>query len=166
MTPLPGALGGQELVAWRLDKSVHAATWDSGEGSFLYGGRWSSIGRRVVYCALDPSTALVEVAVHLGFDTLGRVPHVLTAVAVADPGDVHVVTPEDIPDSSWLTGGTAPPAQRAFGDDLLDRHPFIVIPSAVSRHSWNLIVSLPLAAGRFSALSQEAFNLDQRLVDR
>ena len=35
MTPLPGALGGQDLIAWRLDQWKHRETWDSGEGAFL-----------------------------------------------------------------------------------------------------------------------------------
>ena len=52
MTPLPAALGGGEVVAWRLDDARFAATWDSGEGAYLLGGRWNSPGVRAVYCAL------------------------------------------------------------------------------------------------------------------
>ena len=56
MTPLPAALGGNELVAWRLDAAIHASTWASGEGAFLHGGRWNSKGVRAVYCSIDPAT--------------------------------------------------------------------------------------------------------------
>ena len=67
MTALPAALGrGEDLVVWRLEERTYAATWDSGEGPFLYGGRWNSKGVRVVYCALDPAVAILEVAVHKG----------------------------------------------------------------------------------------------------
>lgn len=54
-------------MAWRLDQSKYAATWDSGEGAFLVGGRWNSRGVRAVYCAIDPATAILEVAVQRDF---------------------------------------------------------------------------------------------------
>ena len=47
MTPLPAALGGTGLVAWRLETTRHFSTWDTAQGAFLAGGRWSSVGRRV-----------------------------------------------------------------------------------------------------------------------
>ena len=47
MTPLPAALGGTRLVAWRLETTRHFSTWDTAQGAFLAGGRWSSVGRRV-----------------------------------------------------------------------------------------------------------------------
>lgn len=97
MTPLPAVLGGIELVAWRLDRQKYAATWDSGEGSYLAGGRWNSPGGRTVYCALDPATAILELAVHKGFEVLDTEPHVLTSLTVTDPASVHVVDPATLP---------------------------------------------------------------------
>ena len=77
MTPLPPALAGakaaRELVVWRLDAAKYASTWATGEGAFQVGGRWSSPGLRVLYTALDPATAILEVAVHKGFDALDAV---------------------------------------------------------------------------------------------
>jgi RES domain-containing protein len=72
MTPSVEPLGGGKLIAWRLDQARFASTWDSGEGAFQVGGRWSSNGVRVVYCALDPATAILEVAVHKGFNVNKR----------------------------------------------------------------------------------------------
>lgn len=63
---LPAAMGAGELVAWRLDQERHAATWLSGEGAFRLGGRWNSRGVRAGYCSIDPSTAILEVAVRNG----------------------------------------------------------------------------------------------------
>ena len=63
MTPLPPPLGNGALVMWRLDQARFAPQWDSGEGAYLAGGRWSSRGVRAVYAALDPATAILEVAV-------------------------------------------------------------------------------------------------------
>ena len=162
MTPLPASLGGTELVGWRLDNAQHASSWDSGEGSYRAGRRWNSKGVRAVYCALDPSTAILEIAVHTGFEVLDIVPHILTAFNVIDLNSVHVVEPSAIPDPAWLRPGTPTSGQQAFGTNLLTHHKFILIPSAVSPHSWNLIFT-PAAAGAYSLRSQENFALDPRL---
>ncbi|GAN75718.1 hypothetical protein Apmu_0605_02 [Acidiphilium multivorum AIU301] len=74
MTPLPAALGGTGLVAWRIDQEVYAASWDNGEGAHLGGGRWNSRGVRAVYYSLYPATAILEVAVHKGFGILDTSP--------------------------------------------------------------------------------------------
>jgi len=163
VTPLPGALGGETLVAWRLDHQRFSQTWDSGEGAYLAGGRWNSRGVRAVYCALDPATAIMEVAVHKGFRALDTVPHVLTSMAVSDPGEVHLVRPEDVPNPNWLRPGIASAGQQEFGDALLARHAFIVLPSVVSTHSWNLIFVAAKAQGRYGMAAQERFALDPRL---
>lgn len=163
MTPLPAGLGGSEIVAWRLDQAIYATTWASGEGAFLFGGRWNSKGVRAVYCSLDPSTAILEVAAHKGFQVLDAVPHTLTAVELTDPARIHVVPPDDLPNPNWLRSGLPSAGQRAFGDDLLSKHAFVAIPSAVSTHSWNLVFVAASAAGSYRLRSQERFALDTRL---
>lgn len=162
MTPLPAALGGSGLVAWRLDQAVHANAWDSGEGAYLAGGRWNSKGVRAVYCSLDPSTAILEVAVHKGFKALDTVPHVMTALDVG-PAAVHVVEPGAIRDPNWLRPGIPSAGQQTFGDALLAQHKIIVIPSAVSTASWNLVFIAASAVGSYALRSQERFVLDPRL---
>jgi RES domain-containing protein len=141
---------------------MFAATWDSGEGSYRVGGRWNSKGIRAVYCSIDPAAAILEVAVHKGFKALDTVPHVLTAVNIA-PADVFVVQPGTIPNANWLRPGIPGAGQQAYGDDLLSKHKFIVIPSAVSTASWNLIFVGSKASGAYSVRSQERFALDTRL---
>lgn len=157
------ALGGNALVAWRLDQAVHAATWDSGEGAYRVGGRWSGRSVRAVYCALDPATAILEVAVHKGFKALDTVPHTLTELLVLDPAAVHVVNPSDVPNPNWLRPGALSAGQQAFGDKLLAAHRFVVLPSVVSTHSWNLVFVAASAAGAYALKGQEAFALDTRL---
>ena len=164
MTPLPAAMGGGDgLVVWRLDQRIHAKSWDSGEGAFRNGGRWNSKGTRAVYCAIDPSTAILEVAVHKGFKTLDTVPHVITAARITDIAEVHIVEPGVVPNPYWLRPGVPSAGQQAFGDDLLRRHRFAAIPSAVSTHSWNVIFDPLKAQGFYSKEFQEPFALDTRL---
>jgi RES domain-containing protein len=57
-----------------------------------------------------------------------------------DSNFIKVVQPDDVPNPNWL------------------------IPSAVTRHSWNLLVSGDLAADQFQLVSQERFGLDTRLL--
>lgn len=163
MTPLPPPLGSGDLNAWRLDSKNFASTWDSGEGAFRAGGRWNSVGTRAVYCSVDPSTAILEVAVHKGFRTLDTVAHVLTALNILSPAAVHVVQPGDVPNLNWLVPGIPGAGQQAFGDKLLQTHPFVLIPSSVSSHSWNLIFDPAQAAGAYKLVRQEPFALDTRL---
>jgi RES domain-containing protein len=151
------------LVGWRLDAAPFHTGWDSGEGAYRAGGRWNGIGVRAVYCSLDPATAILEVAVHKGFRALDTVPHVLTAATITDATKVHVVEPAAVPDPDWLRPGTPSAGQQAFGDSLLARHGFVVIPSAVSAHSWNLVFVAAAASGAHTMRLQEAFVLDPRL---
>jgi RES domain-containing protein len=151
MTALPAALGGgSALVVWRLDQKIHAATWDSGEGAFRFGFRWNSKGVRAVYCSIDPATAILEVAAHKGFKVLDTMPYVITAARIPDIAAVHIVKRDDVPNSNWLRPGIPSAGQQAFGDDLLQRHRFVAIPSAVSTHSWNVIFEPVKAAGFYS----------------
>lgn len=163
MTPLPPPLGSGECAAWRLDEEHYAPTWDSGEGAYRFGGRWNEAGVRAVYCALDPATAILEVAVHKGFDVLDTVPHVLTRFTFDPAADVKVISPGDVPNPHWLLPVRPSAGQQAFGGELLQRHPFVLIPSAVSAYSWNLIFIADMAAGRYALSRQERFALDTRL---
>lgn len=163
MTPLSALLGGTEVAAWRLDHQKHGPTWDSGEGAFKVGGRWNSRNKRVVYCSLDPATAILEVAVHKGFRTLDLVPHVLTSATLTDLGPIHIVSPADVPDPNWLHPGIPSAGQQQFGDSLLAQHLFVLLPSVVSTRSWNLLFDPAMAKGKYVLRSQETFALDPRL---
>lgn len=162
MTPLSASLDGGELMAWRLDQARFADGWDSGEGAYRFGGRRNSRGVRAVYCSADPATAILEVAVHSGFKALDTVPYVLTAATFHGPVLMHVVRPDAVPNANWLRAGLPSAGQQAFGDRLLADHRAILIPSAVSTRSWNLVF-VGRAAGAYAVRSREAFALDTRL---
>ncbi len=185
MTPLPAALDGRRavagpvlpavpapLLAWRIDAQAFASSWDRGRGAELYGGRWNPKGLPAVYCSLDPATCLVEAAVHRGFDVLDTRPHVLSCLQIdlptaADlagglPG-VRVVMPDELPNPAWLHGGAPSAGQQRFGADLLATFGMLVLPSAVSRCSWNLVFLPDAAAGRWRLLHQQRLVVGARL---
>ena len=76
------------------------------------GGRWSSPGHRVLYTALDPATAILEVAVHKGFDALDAVHHKLLSIRITEPAKVHVLDLATIPNGHWLHPGAGSPNQH------------------------------------------------------
>ena len=164
MTPLPGALtSGAPVVAWRLDAQRHAATWDSGIGAEAEGGRWNPIGMKAVYCSFDPSTTILESAVHRGFDVLDTLPFVLTSMEVLDIAAVKIVMPADVPNPAWLHGGIPSAGQQAFGADLMNKHVFVALPSVVSKLSWNLVFRPDRASGKYRLLDQDRLAVDTRL---
>ena len=165
MTPLPPAAPGSVLTTWRLERAAHQMTWAQGEGAFKVGGRWSAPGRRVIYTSLDPATTILEAAVHKGFNALDIVPHALLRIDV-DQACAFVVPVKRIQNAHWLLPGAVSVHQQRFGSDLLDKHAAILVPSVVSRHSWNLIIDVVAAKGMFKLVRKEAFALDTRLTPR
>ncbi|MBC7942372.1 MAG: hypothetical protein H7Z19_21905 [Chitinophagaceae bacterium] len=53
--------------------------------------------------------------------------------------------------------------QQAFGSGLLDLHPFLLVPSVASTHSWNLVIDVLSTQGMLALKSVEDFSLDTRL---
>lgn len=163
MTPLPPPLGSGALVLWRIDDARFAGGWRLGDGARRFGGRWNSVGVAAVYAALDPATAILEVAVHKGFRVLDSVPHVLTRATITDPAAVHVMAADALPDAGWLLPGNGPiPMRQRYGDEMLRRWAALAVPSSVSRRSWNLI--LPgNATLALTDIRQEPLVIDPRL---
>jgi len=164
MTPLPGLLApGAPLVAWRVDATAHAPAWDSGLGAERGGGRWNPKGLKVVYCSFDPSTTILESAVHRGFGVLDVRPFVLTSMVIHDPRSVKIVLPTDVPNPAWLHGGIPSAGQQAWGAALLEAHAFVALPSVVSKASWNVVFRPDRAAGMYAPLARDRLVLDTRL---
>lgn len=160
MISVPGA---SAIHFWRLDAAQHAASWDSGIGAELCGGRWNSKGVKAVYGSADPATAILEVAVHKGFAALDSVPHVLTGALIHDPSTIYRLDEGSVSNPNWLVPGIPSAGQQQFADQLLADHPFVLVPSSVSRHSWNILINPLLAKGLYQVVVQERFGLDTRL---
>jgi RES domain-containing protein len=174
LTPLPRCLQKaphnlqetSSLVFWRLEKDRYLDTWDSGEGSFLADGRWHARGNRVLYGALDPATAILEVAVHSGFNALDCVAHSLICARLTKLEMVKVLEPHDFPNPAWLRQGVLNPNQHAFAAQHMQTHAVLVVPSAVSSKSWNAVIKLDGVRAHLQQISVERFSLDTRLAAR
>jgi RES domain-containing protein len=139
------------VLAWRLCREPFATL--DGEGARLYGGRWNSPGRPLVYAASTAALAVLEVRVHLDMPH-----HLLPDDYVLVTIDVDQLRVEDV--------GMLPDDPQAFGDDWLrtQRTPILRVPSAIVPESPNLLLNPAHAdAGRARIVARRPFAFDRRL---
>jgi RES domain-containing protein len=126
------------LSAWRLTRTRHLATaWD-GEGARLAGGRWNSMGVRVVYVSASLSLALVEILVHL---PSGVLPAYAAVPVEFDVAFVETLDPSALP-ASWMA---QPPSRegQAVGDRWVEerRSAALRVPSVVVPSEFNYVLN-------------------------
>ena len=117
---------------WRI--SNHASL--SGDGGLHASGRWHSRGRRVVYLADHPASALLEVMAHLEIDAEDLPTHYqLLGLEVPDDIAITTIANTELPDP-WREQIAL---TRARGDDWLRagatallRVPSAIVPEAVN----------------------------------
>lgn len=162
MTPIAKVAG--KIHCWRLEATEFAAQWDSGFGAFTFGGRWNPKGLAVVYATLDPATTILEKAVHAGLETMAMMHQTLTCFSI-DAASTHLLDAEFFPNQHWLHPCEKSNAQQGFLVPYLEdsKKPFLLLPSVVSPHSWNLIFDPTVAAGKYRIIDQVKFSLDPRL---
>jgi RES domain-containing protein len=140
------------MLAWRLARESLAQL--DGEGARLYGGRWNSPGRAMVYMADSASLAVLEVWVHLDlpFDLLpadySLMAFELTNTRIEEAPQQALVDP------------------RKFGDAWLAtaRSPILRVPSFIVPEETNLLINpLHPISARITLLSKRPFSFDQRL---
>lgn len=126
-------------TAWRLTKTKHLPHAFDGEGARLYGGRWSSPGRRVVYVSESLALAVLEVLVHLQ-DTSILAAYSTIRVSFDDVL-VSAVSAGSLP-ANWRQ--SPPPAEaQAIGDAWLDAaaSAILEVPSAVVDREHNYLMN-------------------------
>lgn len=139
------------MLAWRLCREPYADL--NGEGARLYGGRWNTPGRPLIYTASTAALAVLEICVHLDL-----APELLPDDYVLVTLDLDDLAVED------LTG--MPVDQRAFGDAWLRerRTPVLRVPSVIVPEDNNVLVNPdhPSAAG-VNIVGKRRFEFDRRL---
>jgi RES domain-containing protein len=135
-----------------------------GHGGLYASGRWHSKGRRVVYLADHPASALLEVLVHLEVDVEDLPTHYqLLAIDAPDGIAVTTLDAASLP-ADWRD---RPAATRARGDDWL-RHgasALLRVPSAIVPAASNYLLNPAHAdAAQLSIASIAQAPFDRRLV--
>ena len=128
----------------------------------LHGGRWNSIGSRVIYASETYAGALLEILVHAN---LSRAPknHMVVRINIPDDIEVEVVSVDRVKD--WEAEDAA--ASRAFGDQWIKeaRTAVLKVPSVITRGRENNIV-LNTSHPHFTLITAkppEAVYWDERL---
>jgi RES domain-containing protein len=108
-----------------------------GTGAALYGGRWNSPGRRVIYAATTFSGALLEALAHTG---TGRIPRNHAYIVITIPPEVRIeeVTSEDLP--GWDTAEYS--TSREYGNRWYDerRSAVLITPSVITPFERNVVI--------------------------
>jgi RES domain-containing protein len=136
-----------------------------GEGPYLFGGRWSSPGTRLVYTSEHLSLAMIEFFVH---------------IEASDPPTDLVLVSADVPDSvsrstisvrsliSTWRQSPAPPEFSLIGDQFVrsGRSAILIVPSvlAPSESNW-LINPAHSEFARIQVNAPEPFHYDGRFFE-
>jgi RES domain-containing protein len=138
-------------TVWRICRRPFADL--SGNGARLYGGRWNTPGRPLIYAAETAALAVLEVRVHLDLDW-DMLPDDYVLVAI-DTAAIVAETIHEPPDDP-----------RAIGDAWIEsrRSALLRVPSWIVPESYNVLIN----PAHPDALSIQvgpvrAFHFDQRL---
>jgi len=122
-------------VYWRI--SNHADL--SGKGGRVASARWHTAGRRIVYLAESPASAMLELLVHIEYD-VDDLPEKFTLLKISAPDALNtpILDPSKNPRWRELREYT-----RVLGDKWLAGGESVLakVPSAVVPHTWNYLLN-------------------------
>lgn len=128
------------LRSSRLASSKRRDSALSGIGSALAGGRWNSVGTKIVYCAASLALAVLEVRVHLPVVThQPRQRFAGIELGIAEDA-IEIVSDDRLP-PGWRVApktSTEDTAARRFGQRWIEEGPSVALrlPSAVIPTEW------------------------------
>jgi RES domain-containing protein len=150
------------IRAWRLLKAKYAKGAFSGEGAFKYGGRWNSVGTRVVYTA--ESIALATLEILAGGAPISLLDDFIKIPVEFDDSSVHSLVGLPHGWNNYPPGGKT----REIGDTWVKESTSVVlkVPSAVVREEFIYIINPlhPNAAKRLKIGNAEKYHVDKRLT--
>ena len=151
------------MIAYRIADARHAV-YDS-TGAMLWGGRWNSVGRRVIYAAETYAGAMLEVLVHANLSMPPRT-HRVVRITLPSRVKIEVVEPGAL--AGWASEDES--VSRMFGDRWLSemRTPVLKVPSIVTQGWESNILINPLHPqfSKISASEPEAIHWDGRLFHK
>lgn len=110
-----------------------------GEGARLYGGRWNSPGRRVIYASESRALALLEILVHLEDEEALRESYALFEITI--PDERILALPRDLPDG-WKDY-PASSVSKGIGDQWLTGRASLAleVPSVLLPQESNVLIN-------------------------
>ena len=151
------------MIAYRIADARHPIF--DGTGAMLRGGRWNSIGQRVIYAAESYAGAMLEILVHANLAVPPK-HHQVVRIAIPDSVAIETLSPSALPGWDVEDVTTA----RAFGDEWLreGRTAVLRVPSVVTEgREYNILINRTHSAARLiEASAPEAVRWGTRLFTR
>lgn len=148
------------MIFWRV--SNHSTL--DGRSGLHAPGRWHSVGQRIVYCAPNPATALLEVLVHAEVE-IEDVPVNFRYLEIDAPDTLAI---DDVDTSvlghSWKSDLAR---TRRAGDEWLrsGRRALLRVPSALVPATWNVLINPRHPdSGQIRILSVHSYGFDLRFL--
>jgi RES domain-containing protein len=151
------------MILYRIAKCNYAGDL-SGTGARLYGGRWNSEGKPMLYLASSRALAILEVLVHL---SPLIIPNNFCLAEIEVPDHSIATFDNALLPANWQDV-SAPVMLREMGDAFLKKqeHLLMRVPSAVVPAEYNYILNpLHIEAKNIKIVNVAAFNFDDRLVN-
>jgi RES domain-containing protein len=154
----------QPVRVHRILRERFSANPFDGEGSFRFGGRWSSLGQRVVYTSEHLSLAMLEYLAHLDEDDA---PDDLVLATVEIPNSVSRLQLNELPDRWWEY--PAPEELARIGDNFVReaKAAILIVPSVIVPSEFNWILNP--AHSDFNLIAPpvlQPFSFDSRLITK
>jgi len=148
------------MLLYRITNAQYADDL-TGTGARLFGGRWNSEGKPMVYLASSRSLAVLESLAHL---VPTNIPDDFVLLMIEAPDDFYAI-PENVLPDNW----NEYPEQhilKQIGNSFLQRneHLLLKVPSALVPEEFNYLLNpLHPRAGKVKIIKKSPFNFDERL---
>jgi RES domain-containing protein len=152
------------MMVFRLGRAARINDL-SGTGAKLFGGRWNSAGRPVLYTSENRSLCILEVLVNSNPTYLKGTFSLATLWLDEDLGTLSLEN-SDLP-TNWRVYPHGYATQE-LGNDWLQKktHPILKVPSAVNPLDYNLLLNPALINEKqIDILATEEFTFDQRFSE-
>jgi RES domain-containing protein len=150
------------MILYRIAKCSYINDL-SGAGARLFGGRWNSVGKPMIYLASTRSLAILEILVHLSATMF---PGDFCIAEIKVPDDSIKELPIKSLPANWQD--ILPPIElKKTGDDFLKQQEALLlkVPSAIIAEEFNYLLNpMHPAMSKVKLVKQLPFNFDQRLV--
>ncbi len=124
------------MFLWRISNYANL----DGASGLVVSGRWHTKGRPILYCAMTPSTSLLETLVHMEIDAEDR-PESFQVLKISAPKSLSRkrINPASL-HSDWRTNLQS--TQR-IGDKWLHsaRSLLLEVPSVLVPETWNVLIN-------------------------
>jgi RES domain-containing protein len=134
----------------------------TGEGAYLFGGRWNSEGVRMLYTSESSSLSILEVLAYTSSSTLGK----KVIVTIEIPSDSYREVDESTLDVGWDVVPSTDYTKK-IGDAWIKSKESLalIVPSVINKREKNVLLNpLHHRFNEVKIVEKESFSFDKRLL--